>query len=364
MKPEMLEQAYQDVEQDALSQSQPQSRPKAILLGGQPGAGKSTLGQQAAHEMAQRGGAVWIDPDQLREYNPQYWTLLHEDPLHAADKTHPLAADWSKRLTRAGMDNQRNLVIDGTLRNTDDIQRLTQMLHDHGYEIDVRVIAVNDNVSMARSRLRFEKQVAETGAGRFVNLEQHDEAYQKIPDTIAMLEQQPYINDMTVYNADQQPIYSSRRPSGSDSAAHALISERERDWNEQDQADYAGLISQINGYLKQRHQAHVPAIPEDNLTLSYLRLGLADELRPDPPRTDPHEHAALRRNPCFTDKSDAFLNQISSQREQLQQSIRALPEAQQQQIMERFDAHISGHASEHPAPNRADSQITPRSHGR
>ncbi|RMH87220.1 hypothetical protein EBB59_13320 [Lysobacter pythonis] len=43
-------------------------RPKAIILGGQPGAGKGGLTRAASMELS--GDVVTIDPDVLREYHP------------------------------------------------------------------------------------------------------------------------------------------------------------------------------------------------------------------------------------------------------------------------------------------------------
>ena len=42
-----MESAYKDVERDALARTTAQENPKAILLGGQPGSGKSALAAEA-----------------------------------------------------------------------------------------------------------------------------------------------------------------------------------------------------------------------------------------------------------------------------------------------------------------------------
>jgi len=88
-----LESPYIDLERLALRNTTPQEKPRAILLGGQPGSGKSEIASMAAQELNARGGAVVIDADQLREMNPAYKKLSRTDPQNAADLTHKEAAE-------------------------------------------------------------------------------------------------------------------------------------------------------------------------------------------------------------------------------------------------------------------------------
>ena len=61
-----MESAYKDVERDALTRTEAKDNPKAIVLGGQPGSGKSALAAEAAREFRGNGGAVVIDADRMR----------------------------------------------------------------------------------------------------------------------------------------------------------------------------------------------------------------------------------------------------------------------------------------------------------
>lgn len=75
-----MESAYKDVERDALARTTAQENPKAILLGGQPGSGKSALAAEAIRELRANGGAVVIDADRMREENPRYKQLRAKTP--------------------------------------------------------------------------------------------------------------------------------------------------------------------------------------------------------------------------------------------------------------------------------------------
>jgi predicted ABC-type ATPase len=182
-----MESAYKDVERDALTRTEAKDNPKAIVLGGQPGSGKSALAAEAAREFRGNGGAVVIDADRMREENPRYKQLSKEDPQNAADRTHKEAGEWATRLTMAAVEGRRNLVVDGTMRSPENIRELTNRLKENGYEVEARVMAVNPETSMTRARLRFEEQVAERGTGRFVNREQHDAANTGMVESVRSL---------------------------------------------------------------------------------------------------------------------------------------------------------------------------------
>ncbi|TQE77062.1 AAA family ATPase, partial [Streptococcus suis] len=153
-----------------------------------PGSGKSALAAEAIRELRANGGAVVIDADRMREENPRYKQLSREDPQHAADRTQKEAGEWATRLTLAAVENRRNLVVDGTMRSPENIRDLTTRLKEQGYEVEARVLAVNPETSVTRARLRFEEQVAERGTGRFVNKEQHDNAYNGMVESVRALE--------------------------------------------------------------------------------------------------------------------------------------------------------------------------------
>ncbi|WP_338911996.1 zeta toxin family protein [Mycetohabitans rhizoxinica] len=251
-----VESAYKDVERNALARTQAQKQPKAVMLGGQPGSGKSVLAAGAIRELRSGGGAVLIDADRMRERNPLYKQLSREDPQHAADRTHKEAGEWATRLTIVAAENRRNLVIDGTMRSPESIRDLTRRLKDAGYKIEARVMAVNAETSLARARLRFEEQVAERGTGRFVNEEQHDNAYTGIVESVRALEYEKLVDAVRVYDADQRPIYENLQGRGdwqkAPEAVQVLEQERARDWTYDERCDYVSVLEQINALASQR----------------------------------------------------------------------------------------------------------------
>lgn len=252
----VMESAYKDVERDALARTTAQDKPVAIVLGGQPGSGKSALAAGAIQELRANGGAVVIDADRMREENPRYKQLSRQDPQHAADRTQKEAGEWAGRLTRAAVDNRRNLVVDGTMRSPENIRNLTNRLMEQGYKVEARVLAVNPETSVTRARLRFEEQVAERGTGRFVNKEQHDNAYAGITSSVRALESEKLAHSVRLYNANQRLIYENSQEHGEwkkqPAAAEILMQERGRPWTHAELRDYVSALEDINTLAKQR----------------------------------------------------------------------------------------------------------------
>lgn len=259
-----MENAYKGVERDALERTQAQENPKAVILGGQPGSGKSELAGEAIREMRQSGGAVVIDADRMREENPRYKQLSKDDPENAADRTQKEAGEWATRLTMTAIEEKRNLVVDGTMRNPENIRDLANRLKEAGYDVEARVMAVNPETSITRARLRFEEQVSERGTGRFVNQEQHDNAYAAIPRSVAALETEKLVDRVKVYDSNQRPVYENAQERGEwkkqPEAAQALEQERGRDWSHAEKRDYVSALEDIAALAKQRTQQPDKAI--------------------------------------------------------------------------------------------------------
>ncbi|MBP9893364.1 MAG: zeta toxin family protein [Planctomycetes bacterium] len=251
-----MESAYKDVERDALDRTTRQENPKAILLDGQPGAGKSALAAEAVRELRANGGAVVIAADRMREENPRYRQLSREDPQNAAELTQKEAGEWATRLTMAAVENRRNLVVDGTMRSPESIRDLTTRLKENGYEVEARLLAVNAETSITHARFRFEEQVAARGSGRFLNKEHHDNAYTGMVESVRALERDRLTDSVRVYDANQRQIYENRIERGDwqkkAEAVQVLEQERTRAWTHAERRDYVSALDDINALAKQR----------------------------------------------------------------------------------------------------------------
>ncbi|WP_186033960.1 zeta toxin family protein [Burkholderia gladioli] len=268
----VMQRAYARVEREALEGSREQPAATAILLGGQPGAGKSALARQAVAELGARGGAVLIDADRMRENLPQYSQLLRENPQHAADLTHVEAGRWSGRLTHAASEARRNLVIDGTMRNPESLRNLARRLNERGYTLEVRGVAMPGDVSLTRAQMRTEREIATTGVGRVVNPQQHDQAYAGMVETVALLEREKAVNRIRIVDRRHREIYRNELHHGDwrepPAAADAITRERGRPMTHEEIADHAAMLGDILA-LRTARGAPAPDIADVALRREY-----------------------------------------------------------------------------------------------
>jgi UDP-N-acetylglucosamine kinase len=201
-------------------------KPKAVILAGQPGAGKTGLKRAAKAELSPNGGVVVVDTDELRSYHSAYPELIKKNDRIAADSVQKDAGQWAAELTRDAMENRRNLIVDGTLKNPDSASRLCQDLKAQGYDIEIRVLAVPKEDSMQGVYRRYERPKAEGMPGRWVPERIHDESYDGLVKSVRRLEREGHADNIQVYNrgADEPGLVHTGA-----GAADALERERNRE---------------------------------------------------------------------------------------------------------------------------------------
>lgn len=153
-------------------------RPKAIILSGQPGAGKGGLVRTALSEMG--GNAAVIDPDELRSAHPDIHRLRREKPYTWSGETHSDASRWAQELRADAVAQRKHLVIDTTMPRADVIKELKAQ----GYEVEVRAIATHRLESEVGVDNRFTSDLDRRGYGRHVPQEVRSAVYDKLPATL------------------------------------------------------------------------------------------------------------------------------------------------------------------------------------
>lgn len=145
---------------------------RALLLAGVPGAGKSSVRDAA---MGDRSRWVEIDPDWFKVQllaaalsDGDYDRLIVPDrvrewaeqghrvfPMELASLVHEESSYLAREAQRSAMESGRNLVIDGVLGDRDKALARANSFADAGYQIEVHVIDVPEDVAAARVRSRW-----------------------------------------------------------------------------------------------------------------------------------------------------------------------------------------------------------------
>lgn len=190
--------------------AKPATKPRAVLLAGQPGAGKSNAREAALKELSEGGdGAVVVDPDDARAAHPRYPTLMRQDDRTAAALTHVEASAVAEASRDAAIAQGMNIVIDGTMKSPDKAKQLVQTLVDAGYEVDVVALCVDPAESWAGVQSRYEAQKAKSGYGRWVPRDVHDAAATGMVDSLLQLQEQGLVDNLTVVNRSGDVLFES-----------------------------------------------------------------------------------------------------------------------------------------------------------
>ncbi|WP_456292294.1 zeta toxin family protein [Pseudomonas sp. AK106] len=235
-----------------------QKSPRAIIIGGQPGSGKGGLTATAEREFDGSGGVVVVDVDQLRDRHPDHARLMRENDKQAADFTHDDASKWAKRLANDAIAGRHNLIIDQTSKSPETLIARAMQLHEAGYHVELRVMAVNAEVSEQRIYTRYEKEKAEYGAGRFVPKSVHDEAYVGVAQSVAAVEREKAFDAVSIYDKNLVQIHKNtlrdgewvKQPPG---AQAALNAERSRARTPEDYQELADAYTKLATMLAQRN---------------------------------------------------------------------------------------------------------------
>lgn len=191
----------------ALSCSHRQEHPLAVLLAGQPGAGKTELSTMLLSGM--RGDAAVINGDDYRRYHPNYRKLYAAYGSDSVAMTSAFSSAVTEGLVARLSDAGRNLVIEGTGRTVEVPQSTAGLLTGKGYRVEIAVIAARPEVSLASTLLRF-YQMNEGGTiPRSTALEAHDSIVRVLPENLDVLRTLSCISRVRIWDRELTLLYDS-----------------------------------------------------------------------------------------------------------------------------------------------------------
>ena len=214
----------------------PVNKPKLIMVGGQPGSGKSDL--QKYGELALDFNAVILSTDVLRSYHPFDQEIKKNYPEYYHNLTVDLARTLLIHLENFAVVNKLNVILETTLANSAVILQKIDKYRKQGYEIELKVMAVNETVSFLGAENRYESMILAEQSGRAVSKTNHDHNYAAIPATLQSLQDHKLLDAVMVYqrkmfevdgNIDTQVILSAN---DSSNFTKTYIEERNRPFSE------------------------------------------------------------------------------------------------------------------------------------
>lgn len=135
----------------------PDRPPTLIVLGGQPGSGKTAMLTASHTELEQTGPTIRIVGDDLRSYHPGFVAHQKADPATASRFTQVDAGIWSEKLLAAATERGVHVVFETTMRTPDNVEKVMTAGRSAGYRVEARVLAVSPRISWQGCHYRFEE---------------------------------------------------------------------------------------------------------------------------------------------------------------------------------------------------------------
>ena len=114
-----------------------------FFLGGQPGTGKSNFINQKYN----LSNYIQINGDEYRKFHPRYDEIISCDIKIMPERTQEFVNECVERLINDLSNDGYNLIIEGTLRDSQVTINTCQNLKDKGYSTDLYIISVDAVVS-------------------------------------------------------------------------------------------------------------------------------------------------------------------------------------------------------------------------
>lgn len=188
---------------------QASKNPIAILLGGQSGAGKTTIHRIKIKEF--QGNMIIIDGDSFRAQHPHYLDLQQTYGKDSVEYTKQFAGKMVESLVEKLSDFGYHLLIEGTLRTVDVPKKTAELLKGKGYDVQLALIATKSELSYLSTLIRYEELYAiNPDQARATPKEHHDLIVNNLVENTRQLEQLGIFERIQIYQRDRSCVYDSR----------------------------------------------------------------------------------------------------------------------------------------------------------
>lgn len=244
------EKILKDIMNDVFKDAKSFEHPKIFIMGGQPGAGKSTYIDKLINSEEGKDCLI-INGDEYRCYHPKIKEIYTKHPDDLATITDLDVRDWTQRIFAKAIQNRNNIIFEGTMR-TPQICNTIKDLHNLGYSVNVHVMAVNFYESKLSTYSRFEEAVKAGGMPRHTPPEAHDETYTRMLDTIQQIEDEGCFDKITIHGRDKDIHLTSNGERGRVGSVMAILKHREKVWSKSKYNNYQNWANNVINSMQQR----------------------------------------------------------------------------------------------------------------
>lgn len=251
--PEQTDEIYRTLIQPTLFGTAPdgESSPTLVLLGGQPGSGKS---RASARLLAEHVEMVALSGDDLRIFHPQYRNLVTTQPEQAGAVFAATTSSWVRTAIQDALQRRRSLLLEGTFGDPDITLASAAQFHEAGFRVRIVAIAAPRVLSIVTATSRYLRDRKLGSPARFTRLSAHDRGYDGTARLIETLAAAEPIDQVTIISRNGNTLFDEVRDHNesraSFSSAPAALREGRNpiSWGARSSMELLGELKQITNY--------------------------------------------------------------------------------------------------------------------
>ena len=201
---EEFQKAFQQILKFYKSRYSSQENPKAFLLGGQPGAGKSALENMINIE----NRYISISGDDYRKFHPLYDKLNKIYGKDASKYTQKWSGEMVEHLLKEARKEKWNVILEGTLRKAELPIREAKDFKENGYSVELYVVAVKPEKSYLATLQRYEEMIVRCRIPRMTPKEHHDLVVNNIGDNLEIIYNSKAFDNIKLFDRENNLLYN------------------------------------------------------------------------------------------------------------------------------------------------------------
>lgn len=208
-----FETAFKDIIDVTLNSDDfyPVKEPKAYILGGQPGAGKSRLNNYL--QKINNGNLVIINGDEYRKNHPNFDKIIEKYGIDFPKYTSSFSSQVTEKLIEVLSDKKYNLCIEGTLRTTTVPISTCNLLKSKGYNVELDIMATKEKISYLSTQLRYYNFLSKGIIARATPKEHHDMVVKSICTNLNEIYDKKVFDDIKIFNRELEIIFDNNNKS-------------------------------------------------------------------------------------------------------------------------------------------------------